>query len=230
MADFDAKIPSIKDDVEDDKGLVVFHAWSNLIPAFGHKEVTVNDCNDELMYFMQEYDYHFLSWDVNLKICQFADAKLAKDPVSNCEGKNVIGYSRKSGLFDRAIEIFPADDNGDIKKKSILSANKTFWLVDWNPTWEIALKAAPGSHPVLDPKIVSAILANRIFAGISSGGCMTWTTLGWTFLIIFGLMFLGVMICCNPWCKDSTPKDFYDTEEKKSFLPNTDGAPVQKEY
>ena len=121
VPDFDAQLPGKKIGVnkdDDGKGLFVFHAWQNLIPAFGHKELTVMDCNEQLLYFMQEYDYHFLSWDTNLKICN--DRK--------CEGKNIIGYSRKAGLFNRDISIFPANAQGKIKKDAIIALNKTFYM------------------------------------------------------------------------------------------------------
>ena len=98
VPDFDAFMPHLdKFGDEDGKGLEVFHAWNNLFGPFGHKEITINDCNDALVYFLQEYDYHWASWDVNLKICTSRD----------CEGKNIIGYSRKAGFFDDKLTFLP---------------------------------------------------------------------------------------------------------------------------
>lgn len=188
VPDFDAQLPHLNSkDEEDSKGLVVFHAWNNLVPMFGHKEVTINDCNDELIYFLEEYDYHWMSWDVNLKICQNS---------RDCQGKNIIGYSRKAGLFDRAINIYPADEDGKMKKKPIITGNKTFWIADWAPEWTIELQAAPGSDPVLDPKIVTALLSNRIFAQTGSGQCNQLFISVTTIVAIILIILFCFLICC----------------------------------
>ena len=197
VPDFDAQMPHLdKAGNEDGKGLLVFHAWNNLVPAFGHKEVTINDCHDKLVYFLEEYDYHWMSWDVNLKICN----------SRACTGKHILGYSRKAGLFDRAIHIFPADNNGHIEKKAIITGNKTFWAMDWAPEWVIELHAAPGSNPVLDPKIITAILSNRIFAQTGSGQCNQFFTVG---VILGGVMVLVLVLFCV-----CCPRRFFCMAEK----------------
>jgi hypothetical protein len=190
VPDFDGQLPGkVNQNGDDDhSGKFVFHAWNNLIPAFGHKELTVNDCNDNLKYFMKEYDYHFLSWDVNLQICT---------SKTKCEGSNIIGYSRKAGVFNRDIVIYPADKNGKMKKDPIIFMNKTFWLFDWDPLWDIKLKGEPGTDKVLDPIIITAIVSNRIFAQIGSGWSMQFLIAGWTIIILILISLICCFICCR---------------------------------
>ena len=69
----------------------------------------------------------------------------------------------------------------------------------------IELKAAPGSDPVLDPKIVTAILSNPIFAQTGSGQCNQLFISGVTFGGIMVIILACFFICC--------PKKFCCMEE-----------------
>jgi hypothetical protein len=78
--------------------------------------------------------------------------------------------------------------------------------MDWAPEWVIELHAAPGSNPVLDPKIITAILSNRIFAQTGSGQCNQVFTVGVVFGGVMVLVLVVFFVCC--------PRRFFCTAEK----------------
>ena len=85
----------------------------------------------------------------------------------------------------------------------------------------IELKAAPGSDPVLDPKIVTAILSNRIFAQTGSGQCNQLFISGVTFGgIMFFMLVCFFIICPKRFCCMEESDGDYGTTKVPEWTPD----------
>ena len=174
---------------QDDKAeTMVVSTTRKPLPGFGNFVMTVDDCNGVPMYYLVQENYKFGSFDIDLRIC--------RDPL--CE--DMIGYSKKSGIWSVVVELYPVIADGSIASNYSVRAAKPFEMVDLSPQWTILTNDM--NAEVSDPRIITAIVTERMFRtqDLDPGLCNGFIAFGIVFACMIAL-FCVCFCCCMAFQK-----------------------------